>query len=222
MSELSGRLFSFAKSAVFVGVIAAPMTGAAVFACQNPNAILSLLSRVQSLEIGDVKLAFGAKAFDLNPDLKKSRSDRGDQLRLMERVAGLGPNEVDRLLHMSEIGKDRIGDIGVSCEYDDADSRMRFFAAADQALVEKALAERVSRADLTDKARAARRSPARNCYQLVLTRDGADMKSLIVSEVTRFFRDGVEGAVDAAPEKPAPEKREKLSRRGERALLAAR
>lgn len=225
--SLATRAFALARSAALTFSIAAPTTCASIFVYKNPDALLTLLSRVQTFEVAGVKIAFGEKAFDLNPDLRRSRSGRQEQTKLVQRLAALGPNEVDRLLHLSEIDKDHIGDVDLHCDYDRATSRMRFYAATDEALVEKALVERVARPDLTRKKRdeagsASEFGAPHNCYQLVLTKDGSDMKSVIVTEVTRLFRNA---EVDDTPEKPAAEKpKEKLSRadRDRRALVAAR
>lgn len=229
-TSFAADALALAKSAALTFAVAAPTTAAAVFAYENPDAILMLLSKVQTVEVGDVKIAFGEKAFDLNPDLKRSRSDRVEQWKLVQRINSLGPTEVDRLLHLSEIDKKHLGDADIHCDYDNANSRMRFYAATDQALVEKALVERIARPDLTQKRRdagdgASELGSPRNCYQMVLTKDGSDMKSVIVSEVTRLFRTGSEGNVDETQKTPTAEKpKERTSRahRDKPAVLAAR
>jgi hypothetical protein len=52
-----------------------------------------------------------------------------------------------------------------------------------------------------------------NCYQMALTKDGSDVKSVIVSELTRAFGDASEPTAERTLEKPSTKKsQEQLSR----------
>lgn len=210
-TSFSQDALALVKSVALMLLIIAPTVMAAEFAYKNPDILFLLLDRVQTLEIGNTKIAFGEKAFALNPDLKSSRGDQAAQWKIVKRLQGLGPFEVDRLLHLSERDRDHLGDDDLHCDYDSANSRMRLYAAADQGLFEKLLVERIPRPDLTRRQRDRATTPSENgypsnCYQMVLTKDGSDLKSVIVSEMTRFFGNGSEPIIDQTSDKAVARK----------------
>lgn len=175
---------------------------------QNIGAMLvGVMNRMQTAEISGVKLSFGQQAYRLNADLHKSP---GEMIHINETMGSLNAMEIERLLHRPDYGKEALSDEDKHCEFDNATSTMRKFLAADAVLREKGLIEEIDRPDLLEKVR---RDPKRNkdlgephrCYQMALTPLGADVKSVIVSEISRVFGLSSYGGGDifeAPPEKP--------------------
>jgi hypothetical protein len=152
-------------------------------------ALVGILHRVQTAEISGVKLSFGQQAYRLNADLHKSPSE---MIKINETMSSLNAMEIERLLHRPDYGKAALSDSDLHCEFDNATSTMRKFLAADAVLREKGLIEQIDRPDLLDRLR---REPTRDpnlgaprrCYQMALTPLGADVKSVIISEISRVF-----------------------------------
>lgn len=220
MSDFSAKLFDFLKCAALGTAIGAPTAATAVFAYTKPDAVFLLLSKVQSVEIGDVKVALGQKAFELNADLQSSKNAI-DQAALVRRAGGLGPREVERLVHHVPVRQAEIGDLDVSCDYEKADARMRLFVVIDKALEEKGLVELRERSDLLDRRRHGDFGRPRACYQAIVTAAGADVKSLIVSEMTRSFHNGFDTGVEPLAEK-AGKRKEQAAKAGRGERVAAR
>jgi hypothetical protein len=171
--------------------------------------IFELIDRMGSVEIQGVKITFGEKAFALNPDIEKLSPH--DRREVIDKLGTLSPDEVDRLLHVTEYDSKQIGvlvgskDIpdsnknDIHCDYDKPTVHMRLFAAADQGLAEKSLVELTYGPELTETARrgikdietkAGKSSDIgypSNCYTMILTKSGRDLKSMIVSELKRVF-----------------------------------
>ena len=157
---------------------------------QNIGATLvGIMNRVQTAEISGVKLSFGQQAYRLNADLHKTP---GEMIQINETMSSLNAMEIERLLHRPDYGKAALSDSDLHCEFDNATSTMRKFLAADAVLREKGLIEQIDRPDLLDRLR---REPSRDpnlgeprrCYQMALTPLGADVKSVIISEISRVF-----------------------------------
>jgi hypothetical protein len=175
---------------------------------QNIGAMLvGVMNRMQTAEISGVKLSFGQQAYRLNADLHKSP---GEIIHINETMGSLNAMEIERLLHRPDYGKQALSDGDLHCEFDNATSTMRKFLAADAVLREKGLVEQIDRPDLLEKVR---RDPDRNkdlgeprrCYQMALSPLGADVKSVIISEISRVFGLSSYGGgdvLDAPPEKP--------------------
>jgi hypothetical protein len=164
----------------------------------HPEAIAILVDRMQTVEVGNTKIAFGDMAFAINPDLKLSLAQ---QQKIRELAKSLSRNEFERLMHVTEYDKEHLSEDDLNCDYDNATSRMRLFAAADAGLIEKQLVERMRttrlpaiRYDKIDKNAVDIGNPS-NCYQMVLTDEGRNLKSAIVSELTRAFGNFSEDAV---------------------------
>jgi hypothetical protein len=202
MSDSPKDYFAAARSVSLPLTLLAAVVASGVFACQNPDVIDTLLSRVQTLEVGDLKIALGERAFKLNSDLQAKQLGLDAQSRLAKLAADLGPREVDRLLHLPELAQKAQGDSFVHCEFERSTAHMRYYAAIDHGLAERALVAIVSRADLADKRASAEFGRAVECYQMELTEDGADVKSVIVSELSRLFH----GGFDAAFQKGTPKR----------------
>jgi hypothetical protein len=206
MTDFAKNLFDFLKSVALVTAIGAPSAAAGVFVYERPDSAMMLLSKVQSVEIGDFKLALGQKAFEINPDLGAKKNSTDD---LIARARNLGPREVERLLHLLPLGAagmDRLGADAVKCDYDKADARTRLFAVIDKSLEEKKLIEITRRDELIDQKTHEIYGPPSACYRVVVTALGADVKSMIVSELTRYFTSELDvGALPAAV-KPASDK----------------
>lgn len=218
MTDFAKNLFDFIKTATLATAIGAPSAAAGVFAYERPDAMLMLLSKVQSVEIGDFKVGLGQKAFDMNADLAATKSfdDRAD---LIKRARSLGPREVERLIHMlplDESNMDKLGLRAINCDYDRADARTRLYAVIDKSLEEKKLVAIKPRNDAIDQMTHDKFGRPSACYQIVATAAGADVKSMIVSELTRYFSSELDvGAPpaaakligeSAASEKPATDK----------------
>lgn len=185
-----GDILALAKGILLLTV--SFITGAAAVELMylHPEAIAILLDRMQTVEVGNTKIAFGDMAFAINPDLKLSLAQ---QHRVRELAKSLSRNEFDRLMHVTEYDKEHVSEDDLNCDFDKATSRMRLFAAADAGLVEKQLVERIRttrmpafRYDKNDKNAVDIGNPS-NCYQMVLTDEGRNLKSAIVSELTRAF-----------------------------------
>ncbi|HEY5138970.1 MAG TPA: hypothetical protein VIJ25_06570 [Methylococcales bacterium] len=185
-----GDILSFAKGVCLMTV--AGVTGALAVELMylHPDAIPELLERTQSVEVGATKIAFGEMAFSINPDLPLSLSERQ---KIHNYVKRLSPNEFDRLMHLTEYDKKHLSVDDLHCDFDKATSRMRLFSAADAGLIEKKLVERIPTTrvpfvhyDPKDKKAVDIGNPS-NCYQMVLTDDGRNLKSVLVSELTRAF-----------------------------------
>jgi hypothetical protein len=216
--SLSQAILLLSKSAVLLifGILVV------LLLIKNPDAVVELAERTQTVEIGNTKIEFGEKAFVLNQDLRKL--DIGAQRKIRQLVKSLSSQEADRLLHLPEYDKDHLSDADLHCDYDNASSRMRLYAAADQGLIEKSFVERIPRPQLTkglqeELAKKERMNiPSENghpsnCYQMALTKDGSDVKSVIISELTRAFGDASEPTAERTPEKPSAKKsQEQLSR----------
>jgi hypothetical protein len=175
-------------------------------------ALVGVMNRVQTAEISGVKLSFGQQAYRLNADLHKSP---GEMIQINETMSSLNAMEIERLLHRPDYGKAALSDNDLNCEYDKATSTMKKFMAADAVLREKGLVEEIDRADLLDKLRreTAGRTlgEPRRCYQMALTPLGADVKSVIISEISRVFGLSSYGGGDLLEPsgetiKPQPEK----------------
>lgn len=153
-------------------------------------AAINLTERMQTAEISGVKVSFGHKAFALNKDLALVSTPQ--QILIRDQLKNMTAHEVDRLLHRAEYPRDRLSDQDLHCDYENATSTMRLYAAADAGLIEKKLIERIPRADLTKKLREAA-VPASalggpsSCYQMALTPLGSNLKSVLVSELSRVF-----------------------------------
>jgi hypothetical protein len=96
-------------------------------------------------------------------------------------------------MHLTEYDKLHLSADDLHCDFDKATSRMRLFSAADAGLVEKKLVERIPTTrvpvvhyDPKDKNAVDIGNPS-NCYQMVLTDEGRNLKSVLVSELTRAF-----------------------------------
>lgn len=186
MSTLDQKLFDIAKRMTLMTLIFAP-TGVVVGLCLlEPAIVTGLASRLASVEIGDFKVVLGQEAFTLNGDLGANKN-LVDQMTLIDRARRLGPREVERLMHFVPLGRERIADHNLSCDYQRADSKTRLYTVIDDSLAEKGLIALQERDDLTPERTHEAFGPASRCYQAILTAEGADVKSLIVSEMTRFF-----------------------------------
>ncbi|OAI30213.1 hypothetical protein A1351_09955 [Methylosinus sp. R-45379] len=206
MTDFAKNLFDFIKSVTLATAIGAPTAAAGVFVYERPDSALMLLSKVQSVEIGDFKLALGQKAFEINPDLGAKKNSMGD---LIARARNLGPREVERLIHLLPLdaaSMDRLGADAVKCDYDRADARTRLFAVIDKSLEEKKLVEIMRRDELIDQKTHEVYGPPSACYRVVLTALGADVKSMIVSELTRYFTSELDVGAPPAAVKPASDK----------------
>ncbi|MBY6240687.1 hypothetical protein [Methylosinus sp. Sm6] len=201
MTDSPQSLFSTARNATFPLTLLAAVASAGVFACANPDVVAMLLSRVQTVEVGDVKIALGDQAFKINSDLQVKQLGLEVQSKLTRLAADLGPREVDRLLHLPELDRKAQGDLYVHCEFERSTANMRYFSAVDHGLAERALVAIVPRADLAGKRETPDFGRALGCYQMELTEDGADVKSLIVSELSRVFHGGFEGDFQKAAPK---------------------
>lgn len=186
MSTLDQRLFDIAKRMTVMTLIFAP-TGVVIGLCLlEPTIVTGLASRLASVEIGNFKVVLGQEAFKLNGDLG-AHKNLVDQMTLIDRVRRLGPREVERLMHFAPLGREKIADHNLSCDYERADSRTRLYTVIDDSLAEKGLIALQERDDLAPDRTHEIFGPASRCYQAILTPNGADVKSLIVSEMTRFF-----------------------------------
>jgi hypothetical protein len=186
----SGDILAFAKGAALLILSAIAAATAVELMYLHPDAITGMIDRMQTVEIGNTKIAFGDLAYAINPDLKLSLSQ---QLKIRDLVKTLSPNEFDRLMHLTEYDKLHLSGDDLHCDFDKATSRMRLFSAADAGLTEKKLVERISTTrvpivhyDPKDKNAVDIGNPS-NCYQMVLTDEGRNLKSVLVSELTRAF-----------------------------------
>ena len=181
------------------------------FRLRNPDVVETLLSRVQTVELGELKIALGEQAFKINPALQAKHLTADAQSKLTKLAVDLGPREVDRLLHLPEVEQASQGDRYLHCEFERSTAQMRYFSAVDHGLAERALVARSPRAPISRPRRRRRRASAApsRCYQMELTDDGYDVKSLIVSEMTRFFH----GGFDAEFEKGRRARRREIRRR---------
>ncbi|ATQ67343.1 MULTISPECIES: hypothetical protein [Methylosinus] len=229
MADSLKDAFTAAKSAFLPLTMLAAVVSAGVFVCNNPDVVGTLLARVQTVELGDLKIALGEQAFKINSALQAKHLTADAQAKLAKLAADLGPREVDRLLHLPEVEQASQGDRYLHCEFERSTAQMRYFTAVDHGLAERALVKIAPRADLATKTPPTPSlGRALTCYQMELTDDGYDVKSLIVSEMTRFFHGGFEGefekgapregAKSAAAERP----REKAARAGKGERVAAR
>lgn len=175
---------------------------------QNIGAMLvGVMNRMQTAEISGVKLSFGQQAYRLNADLHKTP---GEMIQINETMGALNAMEIERLLHRPDYGKAALSDEDLHCEFDNATSTMRKFMAADAVLREKGLIELIDRPDLLEKvrrrtSRSKELGEPRRCYQMALTPLGADVKSVIISEISRVFGLSSYGGgdvLDAPAEKP--------------------
>jgi hypothetical protein len=194
----SGDILSFAKGVCLLTVAGVAGALAVELMYLHPDTVPELLERTQSVEVGTTKIAFGEMAFSINPDLPMSLNERQ---RIRNYVKVLSANEFDRLMHLTEYDQKHLSEDDLHCDYDRATSRMRLFAAADEGLIEKKLVKRIPsdklptvNYDKRDKNAIDIGSPS-HCYQMVLTDDGRNLKSAIVSELTRAFGNGVESNV---------------------------
>ncbi|MBG0812057.1 hypothetical protein IY145_22200 [Methylosinus sp. H3A] len=227
MTDFAKNLFDFIKSATLVTALGAPSVAAGVFAYERPDAILLLLSKVQSVEIGDFKVALGQKAFEINADLGETKTHevRAD---LIKRARGLGPREVERLIHLlplDETNMAKLGPEAIKCDYDKADARTRLYAVIDKSLEEKKLIEIERRDEFIDQKVHPQFGRPSACYQTVVTAAGADVKSMIVAELTRYFAGELDVGAPPIADKPASQRsKEKLSktRRDQPQRIAAR
>ena len=205
MTDFAKNLFDFIKCVTLATAIGAPSAAAGVFAYERPDAVLLLLSKVQTVEIGDFKLALGQKAFDINADLGRTKS-HDDRAGLIERARGLGPREVERLIHLLPLDETNMAKLGadvVKCDYDKADARTRLYAVIDKSLEEKKLIEIMRRDEFIDQKIHPRFGRPNTCYEAVVTAAGADVKSMIVSELTRYFAGELDVGAPPAAGKPA-------------------
>jgi hypothetical protein len=190
-------ILSLIKSVVIALVMVSAILFVYVKANTISNVFFELVERMGSAEIAGVKVTFGEKGFVLNPDIAKLSLD--DRLKVVQSLKSLSPDEFNRLLHMTEYDKQHVSDEDINCDYDKATAQMRLFSAADQGLSEKHLVEQNHDPKLTTKKRAEVEdirkktgkpldigSPS-DCYQMTLTNTGRDLKSLMVSELTRVF-----------------------------------
>jgi hypothetical protein len=188
--SFSEHILTLMKSAAWMTLIIVASVIAIEIFYMNPDIFVELIERAQTVEVGNTKIVFGQTAFSINPDLKLGHAD---QRKMLERLNHISSHEFDRLLHLTEYDEKNISKEDLHCDYDNATSRMRLFAAADQGLFEKALVKRIPRADLTKlKQEESARNPLEigspsNCYQMVLTDEGRNLKSVVVSELTRAF-----------------------------------
>jgi hypothetical protein len=229
MTDSAQDILAAARSAALPLTLLAAVVAAGVFACSNPDATATLLSRVQTVQLGELKIALGEQAFKLNPDLQAKQFGADAQSKLSRLAGDLGPREVDRLLHLPELDQKNQGDLYVHCEFERSTARMRYYAAVDHGLAERALVAIVPRSDV---ARKSEPTPdlgrALLCYQMELTDDGYDVKSLIVSEMTRFFHGGFDADFRKGTKKRESEKaaaggsRDKVARAGKGERVAAR
>ncbi|WP_036291330.1 hypothetical protein [Methylosinus sp. PW1] len=206
MTDIAKNLFDFLKSVALVTAIGGPSAAAGAFVYQRPDSALMLLSKVQSVEIGDFKLALGQKAFEINPDLGAKKNSTDD---LVARARNLGPREVERLLHLLPLdaaGMDKLGADPIKCDYEKADARTRLFAVIDKSLEEKNLIEITRRDELIDQKTHEIYGRPSACYRVVVTALGADVKSMIVSELTRYFTSELDVGAPPAAAKPANDK----------------
>ena len=151
--------------------------------------LVGVMNRMQTAEISGVKLSFGQQAYRLNADLHKSPSE---MIQINETMSALNAMEIERLLHRPDYGKAALSESDLHCEFDKATSTMRKFMAADAVLREKGLIEEIDRPDLQDRlrrdsSRDTKLGEPRRCYQMALTPLGADVKSLIITEISRVF-----------------------------------
>lgn len=203
MTDIAKNLFDFLKSVALVTAIGGPSAAAGAFVYQRPDSALMLLSKVQSVEIGDFKLALGQKAFEINPDLGAKKNSTDD---LVARARNLGPREVERLIHLLPLdaaAMDKLGADAIKCDYEKADARTRLFAVIDKSLEEKNLIEITRRDDLIAQKTHDVYGPPSACYRVVVTALGADVKSMIVSELTRYFTSELDVGALPATVKPA-------------------
>ena len=201
------EILALVKSAVIVLGMAAVIVIAWFERDMIIETLSDLANRTQGVEIAGVKIAFGDKAFVLNPSIE--HFSIAEQQKIKKDVYSLGPDEADRLLHITEYDEEHVSDDDLNCDYPNADRHMRLVAAADEGLVEKMLAKIIRKNEFTarirDKNKKLERKngkplsigEANNCYQIILTDAGRNAKSVIVSEVTRAF-----GAVSEALAEP--------------------
>jgi hypothetical protein len=194
----SGDILSFAKGVCLLTVAAVAGALAVELMYLHPDTVPELLERTQSVEVGTTKIAFGEMAFSINPDLPMTLSERQ---RIRSYVKTLSANEFDRLMHLTEYDEKHLSEDDLHCDYDKATSRMRLFAAADEGLIEKGLVTRIPSNKLPtvtynkrDKNAVDIGNPS-HCYQMVLTNEGRNLKSAMVSELTRAFGSVVESNV---------------------------
>jgi hypothetical protein len=186
----SGDILALAKGAALLILSSIAAATAVELMYLHPDVLVSMVARMQTVEVGNTKIAFGDRAYAINPDLKLSVAQ---QMKIRDLVKTLSPNEFDRLMHLTEYDKAHLSEDDLHCDFDMATSRMRLFSAADAGLVEKELVEKIPASrtpvvhlDPRDKNAVNIGNPS-NCYQMALTDEGRNLKSVLVSELTRAF-----------------------------------
>lgn len=107
-------------------------------------------------------------------------------------MRSLSATEIERLLHRPDYGEEDLSYKDMHCEYDNAGSKVKKFLAADAALKEKGLVDIIERPapGLIQRRDSSPDKPAaepHRCYQMALTPLGADVKSVIITEISRVF-----------------------------------
>ncbi|HYA81290.1 MAG TPA: hypothetical protein VED87_10205, partial [Methylocystis sp.] len=168
------------------------MVAATVTAFLNKDALVDLLfdlsGRMRTAEVGSVKLSFGEpEAFTLNASLANVPPQ--DRLIIRESLQKLSGPEVERLLHRAEYDEAHLDPEDMHCDYENADQVMQLYRWADSALIEKRLFKRISKPAFTETQRQrltpntlAKLGAPSDCYQIVLTALGANVKSVLVTE----------------------------------------
>jgi hypothetical protein len=208
-AEVVSKLIKNAKDAMIIAVITITILVGVLKKDDIALAVVDLTNRMQTAEIAGVKISFGENAYKLNPDLAHVSADQ--KLGIRGVLDKLASEEIERLLHRTEYGESQLSPDDLNCDYEKANSTMRMYAAADEALFEKNLFQRITKPEFTSGKRdrlppevSAKLGAPSGCYQVVLTPLGMNVKSVLVTELSRAFsRSSLWASTESAPQKPA-------------------
>jgi hypothetical protein len=211
-AEVASKLIKNTKDAMIIALVSIAAVVGFLKKDDLAQTVVDLTDRVQTAEIAGVKIQFGERAYQLNPSLAHLKVD--EKLGIRGILDKLSAEEVERLLHRAE-SEAQLGPNDTNCDYENATSTMRIYSAADAALSEKNLAQRFFKPEFTEDTRQ-RLTPETyeklgapsGCYKIALTPLRMNVKSVLVTELSRAFSNSSLWAPkESAPQNP-PEHRQ--------------
>jgi hypothetical protein len=161
--------------------------------CEASQKLLQRASSVTSLEVASIKMNFSPDTVEtVFSDLKLDNDvDAAQKTRALDLIHDLDPQEFLRLMY--------VGQLDGLCEFDHPTTQMRFDVATDHRLSDKQLTKIVDSPDIlaqttqylkqqADRGEVPEHGYPRNCYVMLLTPDGYNVKTALVGTFGSAFK----------------------------------
>jgi hypothetical protein len=190
--ELASKLIKNARDATITAAIMIAVVVGVLNKDDIMASVVAMTNRMQTAEFAGVKISFGEQAYALNPSLSGTTLPQRREIR--DVLDKLTAEEVERLLHRTEYPPEKLSPEDLNCDYEKATSDMMKYRWADKELSEMKLFRLIEKPEFTDDQHSrlppdvrAKLGDPSGCYQIVLTPLGSNVKSVLVTELSRAF-----------------------------------